>query len=579
MKLLSKLALASLLFLALPFAAHAQTQFELTCPSGTSVDVTGGQTFDSLSGKYRQVVCIDPLGNYLLNSPVGLFSGSLVGPICNVFSSGCNGNSYTPVSGNARCITQVSPMANNECMGGVTPTTDGVTNIVTCAGCFIPSDDGKLSWAWTRTSTPGSTVDMYEGRTVKFLDTGHILVSGAVPTGSASGNNVLVIGNDDSAALNAVAAAASPRGTVYLPCGNYMVSANAIFQITSTWKYFALVGEDRNCVQIWWPFNFTLTASGPLGSFAPAGGSGKVSDVTWNGLDNGPNCGAKELIVPVVALFHNVTFKNWNGSTGTNCEAIHNVGGQALIDNLVVSNAPNGIVLQGSNVTVLNPTISAMSAATDWGIYDTRTSQSYNTIIGGLVQASTTGTAVRVGDGGAANGLKIIGTNLVSGSGGFGLVLDFAGSDATCIGCVFGPPPGQVAGGMGSISLVAGATVYVEDSSLYSDGSGFVLNNAGTVNWGPTNQYRTTNAGGFSTGAGVLRSTGISEIVTGSCVASAATATFVRSYPVAPTVTISDNTSASTGAQVTATSATTATIHCNGATDSWTATVVGTPST
>jgi hypothetical protein len=68
-----------------------------------------------------------------------------------------------------------------------------------------------------------------------------------------------------------------------------------------------------------------------------------------------------------------------------------------------------------------------------------------------------------------------------------------------------------------------------------------------------------------------------SETQSGTCAANAATVTFNLTYTNAPLVTVSDTTSASTGAQATSTTTTTATIHCNGATDTFVATVTPNP--
>ena len=68
-----------------------------------------------------------------------------------------------------------------------------------------------------------------------------------------------------------------------------------------------------------------------------------------------------------------------------------------------------------------------------------------------------------------------------------------------------------------------------------------------------------------------------SETQTGSCTTNAATVTFKNVYSIAPLVTVSVTTSGSTGAQATATNTTTATIHCNGASDAFVATVFPNP--
>jgi hypothetical protein len=68
-----------------------------------------------------------------------------------------------------------------------------------------------------------------------------------------------------------------------------------------------------------------------------------------------------------------------------------------------------------------------------------------------------------------------------------------------------------------------------------------------------------------------------SETQPGTCSSNAATVTFSLVYKVAPLVVVSDTTSASTGAQATSANTTTATIHCNGASDTFVATVIPNP--
>jgi len=68
-----------------------------------------------------------------------------------------------------------------------------------------------------------------------------------------------------------------------------------------------------------------------------------------------------------------------------------------------------------------------------------------------------------------------------------------------------------------------------------------------------------------------------SEAGTGTCASNAAPITFKGTYLAAPIVTISPNTSASTGDQITAATTTTATVHCNGATDAFNFTVTPNP--
>jgi len=121
----------------------------------------------------------------------------------------------------------------------------------------------------------------------------------------------------------------------------------------------------------------------------------------------------------------------------------------------------------------------------------------------------------------------------------------------------------------------SGANLILENSTIDAGGaSGTAIKSVAGCNL--------TNLGGNKVASGVLSIAGnnfavSSETQTGTCAANAATVTFKGSYIAAPLVQISDNTSGSTGAQVTTNTNTTATIHCNGATDAFTVTVIPNP--
>ena len=139
---------------------------------------------------------------------------------------------------------------------------------------------------------------------------------------------------------------------------------------------------------------------------------------------------------------------------------------------------------------------------------------------------------------------------------------------------LFGNSTGSTASG--AIEQTASGTVILQNVELrarasgkvYSDVSGSRLFNQGGVT--------SAGLGGGITLNGVASSIA-AEQQTGTCSSNAATVTFNLTYQFAPKVIIADSTSASTGAQITAVSTTTATVHCNGASDTFTVTTFWNP--
>jgi hypothetical protein len=122
-----------------------------------------------------------------------------------------------------------------------------------------------------------------------------------------------------------------------------------------------------------------------------------------------------------------------------------------------------------------------------------------------------------------------------------------------------------------------GATIRLVNTTLTATGTNnrAILLGAGNtlINAGNNTISNGTVANTF-TGTTIAQP---SETQSGTCAANAATVTFKLVYLVAPLVVVSDTTSASTGAQATSTNTTTATIHCNGATDTFVAAVTPNP--
>jgi hypothetical protein len=105
--------------------------------------------------------------------------------------------------------------------------------------------------------------------------------------------------------------------------------------------------------------------------------------------------------------------------------------------------------------------------------------------------------------------------------------------------------------------------LYLQNTICTGAGTASSINNAGTVYNQGGNTFSGGSGGAVNSGTVVAT---VTEAGTVTCAANAATITYKLVYQTAPVVTLSDETSAAT-ANATAKSATTATVHCSGATD------------
>jgi hypothetical protein len=136
----------------------------------------------------------------------------------------------------------------------------------------------------------------------------------------------------------------------------------------------------------------------------------------------------------------------------------------------------------------------------------------------------------------------------------------------------------SAAGTTTCFSVPSGGILEIEDSSITCSGTGsFIINESSGGTFINRGGHATITQGTTSTLSGNFVGATMSESQTGTCSGNAATVTFTGTYLLAPRVAIQDTTSGSTGAQPTAINTTTATVHCNGAADTFTATVYPNP--
>lgn len=151
---------------------------------------------------------------------------------------------------NAKGNTQVSENGGQEAGGsGVCPVTSNVCLYVT-TGPFTQADVGKTLWQMEPATgiiraTPSPIAHVYNSTTVDTI------WSISETNGPKPGEET-VWGTDDTASITAATSVATSTGqTIFIPCGNFMVTGPALVQSTTPFAgTYSIVGENEGCAQI-----------------------------------------------------------------------------------------------------------------------------------------------------------------------------------------------------------------------------------------------------------------------------------------------------------------------------------------
>jgi len=146
-------------------------------------------------------------------------------------------------------------------------TTSSGTTVTSATAAFTAADVGKTVWA----ISAGGILRLARTTIASVTNSTTVVVSSAA-AGSATGVT-LILGTDDTAALQAATAAAkavSARGTIYAPAGGYIFSELPFdFNETAVHAACSLVGDGSNCT-VFYPapdYDFASTTSN-TGMFA-----------------------------------------------------------------------------------------------------------------------------------------------------------------------------------------------------------------------------------------------------------------------------------------------------------------------
>lgn len=472
-------------------------------------------------------------------------------------------------------------------------TTNLSPTVTSATAAFTLSDVGKKLFCINRTN--GAAV---QRGTVLSVQSATSLTSSANSSATCAGTCTLELGTDDAPQFKAayLAAIAANKG-IALPCGIFLLDSNApVFDTTNNSLYsehFSISGcsggGSNSTTFILGPDLLDSTGvlladmtytGGPTFPIWAHGASEIVQDLQVTGLSY---LSSANYQIMLGARAHNLRIFDTNSSNASGCLDIKG-GGESYYDRLNLQTSNGGLQT--------------------------------NTCSGVLIDGSVT----------PAQGQSVVRDSILAFLSGYGVTCNTNGFSCS-LDDVYMLNVGSVSNDMvqcflstvcnihgGYYSVLSGAPLPFADFSVGNNSpqnilnlddvhvnqgnqASFVFNSTGgpihvhnSAFYGLTAStvfssnvsYTFTNGGGNF--LGVLPTTNLptfvvtsSEAGTGTCSANAATITFKGSYLAAPIVTISPNTSASTGDQITAATTTTATVHCNGATDAFNFTVTPNP--
>jgi hypothetical protein len=464
-----------------------------------------GQSYFNLTTISTRVCIASPCtgSNWGGGGGTGVFgTGAVVGPIINatVPSTRCPG---CTAKGTATCWSAINQL-NNTTGGPCVPigiSTTGASNVVTWASGTpgLASMVGQKAWMFSGNSAGGGSVCIANGTTVTAFTATTITVSGTTPP-ACSANAVLVIGPDDTAALQAAFTAAS--GELYIPCGNYMVTSRPFYSAGGV-KIAPLYlhGGGYTCTEIWFSHDFPFNSDG-LGELMDGGPTVfNRADITFDGLLSAPNLAGTVLIrCSAVCTDTNVQVKNWFPTNNSNQCWGGASDNYVMIHPLVANcSASCPMSIQTLKTDILFPDIGSS------GQYSFCTTEQATRVIGGTIGGGTIAT-IHI-SGSQSSEIVFEGTSIRSGVQEY-VLLDGTNSTAKFTNVTFGPYAGQVDDTNATTFKIgsASSSIWSCNSRLYSTGTGFIVNftAAGKFYDSCHNELTQNVGGGLVTGAGTI---------------------------------------------------------------------------
>lgn len=400
-------------------------------------------------------------------------------PITGVGDIECPGCS---TSSNSIPVTNVKGAPYNA-KGDSRSVTDGVTTsnttVTSATAAFVAGDVGKGIWGFSANANGGGATRIATGTTITMVNSAtNITISGAA---SATTSGVtLIIGTDDTASLVLAYTAVATKGTVYIPCGNYMTTSR-IFNdniAPGTRTQLNVQGEDYNCVNIWYARDFTYVADG-LGQFIQQVSPGTISELTFDGQNNGPATTNKLLLrMAYPGEARDIQVKNWGASDGNNNACIQSASDDMVWWHPMTSQCPGGMFVQSLRTDVYFPELSGRDYALQFN-------EQGNRVFGGILGSEGNATHTLLLSNGLTEGdASVFGTQIgCSGAAGcYAVDLTGATAQVRLTSVHFGPQGGQPdVANTGGIKVASGATAYVAMSRLYARSGGSIYNNSGTI--------------------------------------------------------------------------------------------------
>jgi len=498
---------------------------------------------------------------------------------------------------------------------------------------FTAADTGKNAMGWTSCAAfnnLGGTGGISDSvtRTITYVSSTQVTLS-ANPTNNSGANACLVWGNADDAAADLIDTAITTYTTscphVELAAGNYWfekphffsnppgcVLNPALVGFAGATQFgnifyaggFRLSGHGRSATTIYIGSSFpgagacTHGASGGAGSACfvrVIGGQWDNFTITGGGNMKAPNVAGKWLIYAQgPGAIQNFNCINWGGNSGNGFNntlgivysgwerwfEVDNSGcGTTGINALAVGAGPslNAVRLRVENSAAVGITLVGPAGANgtpNFTCYDCG-------ISGAQFTPSGTGTMYMIYNANAANMLcQLCNIQTGFGSNTVNQMIGFSNRNAGGVAVFrdsnifFGNSTGALSST--AIEQFASGNVTLQNVNLRARASGKVYTDVvGSKLFNQGGVVASQLGGGITLNGKVFAD--VAETQTGTCLSNAAIVTFNGTYSFAPLVIVAASTSGSTGAQVTAISTTTATIHCNGTTDTFTASVIPNP--